>query len=238
MPNEERGRDEVTALAKQWADGAQRMVMRNRKRGSFEKLVKTILLMVVAPVVIIPAMIAGGLLLGPRGVEGLLLAPLAVFTSWFAIYYWYFGRRVRVRAIAKSDLPQLPARVDDWLDEERKKLPQAAQRTLDNLTLSLEALAPQLATLDAATPEAQQVRRLLADDLPDLVRGYVKVPVTFRQKPVHGGKSPERQLVEGLVTIEQQLGQLHERLAVEDLRALATHERYLELKYPRKDDEE
>lgn len=236
MSKQEPGLEEVTALAKSWADGAQRMVRRNRRRGSFEKLVKTLLLMFLAPFVIIPTMIAGGFLLGPRGVEGILLAPLAVFMSWAATYYWYFGRKVKARAMARSDLPQLPSRVDDWLDEERAKLPQAAQKTVDSLTLSLEALTPQLATLDAATADAQKLKRLLSEELPELVRGYAKVPAALRQQPSHGGKTPERQLVEGLERIEQQLSHLHERLAAEDLRALATHERYLELKYPRKNE--
>jgi hypothetical protein len=62
------------------------------------------------------------------------------------------------------------------------------------------------------------------------------VPRELTQKPLYGGATPERQLIDGLGTIDQQLSRLHERLAKSDLHAFATHQRYLELKYKRDDE--
>jgi hypothetical protein len=66
------------------------------------------------------------------------------------------------------------------------------------------------------------------------VNGYQKVPRALAQQASDRGPSPDRQLLEGLSTIKDQLGRLHERMAANELHALATHHRYLELKY--KDD--
>ena len=116
-------------------------------------------------------------------------------------------------------------------------LPFAAQTKLDSIAMRLEALAPQVAAVSSDRPGASELKRLLGEELPELVRGYLKVPRALQSQPLHGGLSPEKQLIEGLGTIDEQIGRLHEQLAADDLRALATHQRYLDLKYKRDDDE-
>ncbi len=217
-----------------WTSEAGRIVRRTRQRRLFERVLRSALWMMFSAFVVIPAMIAGGFLFGPRGVEGLIAAPATLFALWAWILYWYFGRKPSPRTIRKADIAQLPLQTGVWLDEQRPALPAHAQARLDSLTLRIEALTPQLATLDAQTPHAQEIRRLLAEELPELVRGYAKVPAAFREQPLYGGKSPERQLLEGLETIEQHITHVHEQLASDDLHAFATHERYLDLKYNRK----
>ncbi len=75
------------------------------------------------------------------------------------------------------------------------------------------------------------MRRLLAEELPELVRGYQKVPRALRGQPLHGGHSPDRHVIEGLATIDEEIGRMQARLAADDVRALATQQRYLEIKY-------
>jgi hypothetical protein len=164
-----------------------------------------------------------------------LLTPLAVITTWAAILFVAY-RRPRLPApvaMTQSDLPQLPARTEEWIEFQRGSLPFAAQQRLDNITIKLEALTPQLRALDPQTATAVEARRLLGEDLPELVRGYQKVPETLQRQPLHGGPSPERRLIDGLATIDEEIGRLHERLAADDLHALATQQRYLEIKYKR-----
>ncbi|MDB4975615.1 MAG: hypothetical protein JWN48_3956 [Myxococcaceae bacterium] len=201
----------------------------------FRKVVRAVLLMMFVSFVIIPAMIASGFLFGPRGVEGLIAAPAVLLLSWSAILYLTFRKKAlpSPKAIANTNLALLPAQTGDWLEEERRALPWPAQRQLDSLSERLEALTPQLQTLDPQSPSAAEVRRLLGEELPELVRGYRKVPTALAQQPLYDGPSPEKQLIEGLETIDKQIGRVHEQLAKDDLHALATHQRYLELKYKR-----
>jgi hypothetical protein len=169
----------------------------------------------------------------------MVAAPLAVLFTWGVILWWALARRRAPppsKAAVRADLPQLPAQTEQWLEDQRSGLPWAAQKQLDGLTLRIEALTPQLKALNPETPAAAEVRRLLADELPELLRSYHKVPRALTQQPLYGGPSPERQLVEGLETIDKQVARVHEQLATDDLHALATHQRFLDMKYNRKDD--
>jgi hypothetical protein len=94
-----------------------------------------------------------------------------------------------------------------------------------------------LAALDPQTVPAADFRRLVGEELPELIRGYQKVPRALQSQPLHGGPSPDRQLVAGLATIDEEIGRMHTRLATDDLHALATQQRFLESKYKRDDDE-
>jgi hypothetical protein len=191
--------------------------------------------------VVIPGMIMAGKLFGPRGVEGLGTASLVLSLSYAAILYWTFKRRpeqpAALPALPKAaEVAMLPAQTDDWLDQQRNFLPYVAHGQLDSIAQRLDALTPQVQRLDPNQPVAAELRRLLGEELPELVQSYCRVPSALRQKPLHDGPSPERQLVDGLTTIDEQIGRLHERLAADDLHALATHQRYLDLKYKRDDE--
>lgn len=209
-----------------------------RQRRALARAAKAALAIVVATSIIIPTMIATGLLLGPEGHEGLFLAPLILLTTWAAILYWTFrgnARRVRGPKLSNNasvrGLAELPAQIDEWLDEQRRFLPPATYERLDSIGARLEVLGVQLASVRTESPETADVRELLSEELPELVRSYRKVPRAFQQKALHGGESPERQLIDGLATIDEQIGRLQEQIAAGDLRKLATHQRYLELKY-------
>ncbi|MDB4989482.1 MAG: hypothetical protein JWN04_4660 [Myxococcaceae bacterium] len=232
----ERVFEEATDLIQKWSKDSRRVARRKRTKQRFRKIVRALLLMAFVTFVVIPAMIASGFLFGPRGVEGLIAAPVVLLASYAAILFFSFRRTATPKSIVKATIAQLPAQTSDWLEEERHSLPWPAQRQLDSLAQRLEALTPQLQTLDPQTPSAMEVRRLLGEELPELVRGYRKVPAALAQQPLYGGASPEKQLIEGLETIDKQIGRVHEQLAKDDLHALATHQRYLELKYKNESD--
>jgi hypothetical protein len=203
---------------------------RKRRRRTIFKLLKTGLWMMIATFVLVPLMVAGGFFYG--ALRGLVSAPLILIAAWSAIAWWMFGRRPPPpKMTVDADLARLPERTEEWIDRQRALLPAEALGSLESLSAQLESLTPQLEGLDPQQPAAVELRRLLADELPELVRGYQRVPRKLQRAPSLGGSSPERQLIDGLATIDQQLARIHERLAAEDLRALATHNRYLELKY-------
>lgn len=235
MPHPDPSLERAHQLARTWSNEAARLVRRARKRKLLTRIFRAFLWMAFTTFVVIPALIATGILLGPRGTEGIIIAPVVLFSLWSFILYWYFGRRTSARKVKKAELARLPAITGEWLDDRRGWLPHTAQATVDRMVEQLEALAPQVEGLSDAHPDAYHVRRLLAEELPELVATYRKVPQALRHKPLYEGKTPEQQLCEGLATLEEQLREIHERLAQDDLHALAVHGRYLDMKYNRKD---
>ena len=121
-------------------------------------------------------------------------------------------------------------RIEAWLETQRPALPAPATRLVDGIDLKLETLGPQLATLDPREPAAAQVRKLLCDDLTELVNGYTRLPQALRRAS-RDGESPDRQRVDGLRLVDEELGRMTGELAGGDLHRLSVQGRYLELKY-------
>lgn len=224
--------EEAAGLAIEWARDRhkQRRRRRKRRRGTFLKVLRMLAIMLLATALLFPALIAGGFFYG--AISGLLVAPLIFIAVYSAIAWWTFGRKPPpLQVTAPAEVALLPARTEEWLEEQRARLPDGAAESIDSLLLQFEDLTPQLQGLDPQQPAVVELRRLLAEELPELVHGYQRVPRKLQQQASHGGTTPERQLIDGLETIDKQLARIHERLAAEDLRALATQQRYLELKY-------
>jgi len=235
MSSIERIIEQATTLARQLSEEAKERSRRKRKRARrmLKRLVMLLGLVALSTLVIVVGMISTGLLFGPRGVEGLVTLPLVLLSVWSAIFY--FGLRVKPapRALPSTDMKLLPARTEAWLEEQRWALPAPAQNSLSSILTRLEALKPQMESLDPQSPRAFELRRLIAEELPELVEGYRKVPRALRGRPSLGGQSPDRHVIDGLATIDEQMAQLETQLSEQDLRALATQQRYLELKYKR-----
>jgi hypothetical protein len=213
---------------------------RGRRRTRAGRIVRAVLWAMFASVAFVPLLFAVGYTAGWNGIAVLIVALLSTYGG---LLHWVLRKPEPPRlppltAGAPSEgIALLPARTGDWLEQERDRLPPSAQPQLDSIGDRLDALAPQVAGLPGDDPSTQQVRRLLADELPQLISGWHKVPTALRAQPLYGGSTPERQLVEGLDTIDKQLARLHEQLAKDDLHALATHQRYLEMKYNEPDDD-
>ncbi len=132
--------------------------------------------------------------------------------------------------LAQADIRTLPLQTEIWLESQRKALPAPAVRLVDDIGQRLETLAPQLQALDNQHPAAVEIRTLLSDHLPELVRGYRAIPESMRATE-RNGRVPEAQLVEGLGVIEREIAEMSENLARDDFDRLATQNRFLELKY-------
>lgn len=205
--------------------------VRQRQRERRRKALARIFRRLVAAFVAVLAIAVGwGFIVGPLGLTGFMLAAIALVLAFAAILALSATREPTPAALATSDLPLLPQRTEEWLDKQRPLLPPPAARLVDGIGLKLEALAPQLATIDPQDPIAAQLRKLLSTELPELVNGYARVPDALRREG-RDGPSPDRQLLDGLRVVDEQLGRATEQLASGDLYKLATQGRYLELKY-------
>ena len=178
--------------------------------------------------IIIAAMIAGWFMpLGTNGVM-IVLGLLLITTLFFALLPG--ERAVSPDKLADTALTALPLKTEIWLENQRKALPAPAVTLVDSIGVKLETLAPQLERLGEQDPAAHEIRKLLADHLPELVTGYQSIPAPLRREE-RNGRVPEKQLIEGLSVIDAEIGRMSEQLASGDLDKLATQNRFLELKY-------
>lgn len=178
--------------------------------------------------IIAAAALAGWFL--PLGTNGVMIVLALIAAAALAVALTPGERRVRTEALAEVELKALPLQTELWLEGQRKALPAPAVTLVDSIGARLETLAPQLERLNPQEPAAQDVRRLLSDHLPELVTGYRNIPEPMRRTE-RNGRVPEKQLVEGLTVIEEEIDRITARLASGDLDKLATHNRFLEIKY-------
>jgi hypothetical protein len=210
------------------AVGAVRLPTRARARNT-QAIGKRLTRIVVADaVILIAAMVIGWVV--PLGIGGamLVMALLVAATLLFAM--WPAERAPTPERLASVDIKALPRQTERWLEAQRPALPAPAVTLVDRIGLRLETLAPQLARFADDAPEAIEVRKLVGEQLPAFVKDYERVPQALRTTP-RNGRTPDAELVAGLSLIEQEIGEMTQRLAQDDLDTLATRGRFLEMKY-------
>ncbi|MCC2978982.1 hypothetical protein [Sphingomonas sp. IC4-52] len=171
-----------------------------------------------------------GLAVAPLGIFGALAVMMVMMAVTLAIAFAPGPRPVTHEKLARSELKALPTQTTRWLDAQRPALPAPAVQVTDRIGLRLDTLGKQLASVEDDTPAAADIRRLVGEQLPEFIRDYQRVPSELRGAE-RNGKTPDRQLVEGLELIEREIGQLSEELARSDLDSLETRGRFLEMKY-------
>ncbi len=228
MPDPNRVVADAEALLQRVSPEGRRLAQRERQRRNRARM-KALGRAFVATIVIIFAAIAVGWVI-PIGQFGFLIALIAILAAWVVIFAMSHEPTETVQSLAASDITMLPQKTEAWLQRQRAALPAPAQRLADGIGLKLEALAPQLAGLDPREPAAAEVRKLLSVELPELIEGYARVPLSLRQDTTNG-PAPDKQLIEALNVVDSELARMSADLASGDLNKLATQGRYLELKY-------
>ncbi|MEG3180651.1 hypothetical protein [Sphingomonas sp. LT1P40] len=170
----------------------------------------------------------------PLGMGGALIVMALMIAATLFFGLMPASDEVAPEKFGEAPLARLPLQTEEWLDRQRPSLPGAAMPLLDSIGVKLDTLAMQLQTLNEGEPAAFEVRKLVGEQLPELVKGYQRVPDQLRAVDRYG-QSPDRQLVQGLSLIDEEIAQMSAQLAQGDLDALATRGRYLQVKY-RSDD--
>lgn len=163
----------------------------------------------------------------PAGaIGGAVGAVIAVF--------WVMASRRRhptPQALESAPLAALPPTAAEWLEEQCAQLPAPARSLGDALAAEIAGLRPQVTRLPEGEPAGEAVRRLLAVELPALVERYRSIPEPLRARPREGGRSADSHLLEGLGIVREEVARMSEQLAGGQFDALATQNRFLELKY-------
>lgn len=234
MPKSDRVIADAEALLQRVSPEGRRLAQRARQRRT-AAAAKTGKRIGIATAIVIFAAIVWALVIGPIGVLGFAGALAAIVVAALIILLSSQMPEETPERLGQAEIAQLPARTESWLQNQRPALPPPAARLVDGIGLRLETIAPQVAMLDPAEPAAQQLRKLIAEELPDLIQSYTRVPPSLR-KQARDGASPDARLVEGLGLVESELARMSADLASGDLHKFAVQGRYLELKY--KGDEE
>lgn len=181
------------------------------------------------------AIIGAGLAL----IIAVLSAPFTVFViGAMAVGVVYAIQRLRpqktetavAKDLTKLDLASLPLKTELWLASQRRLLPAAAQSLIDSICTRLKTLASQADAMVDGDPLANGIRRLLAEELPELISDYHKIPPAMR-KTTSDGFLPDKQLAQGLIVIDSRLAEINTILAAAPVNKLAIQARYLDLKY-------
>jgi hypothetical protein len=221
--------EQAEALLRRVSPEGRRLAARARQR-RFQAMLRRLFRAAIAALLIALGVGAFGLIVAPIGMTGLLVAALAIAIVAAIILLWPAAAAPTPEKLATAELALLPQRTEEWLERQRPALPAPAARLVDGIGIKLEALAPQLAGLDPREPAAVEVRKLIAEELPELVSGYQRVPQSLRRE-MRDGVSADKQLIDGLAVVDSELSRMTEQLAAGDLHKLATQGRYLELKY-------
>ncbi len=225
--------DAIAAARSSWsriADPGPAMPDRTpRRAGQGARRLKRIAAAVIA--ILIAAFVAG--IVTPIGIMGVFLTIVAMLAVTVAIAVWPTAvdrPPPPPEKLRTLDLKALPAQTERWLQAQRRSLPAPAQHLIDRIAERLRTLSPQLARVDPAGESADEIRRLIGEQLPAFVDDYARVPTTLRTTE-RGGRTPDAALSDGLGVIEREIAAMTERLAQGDLDSLQTRGRYLELKY-------
>lgn len=173
-----------------------------------------------------------GTIIGGIGWEGLLAG--VVVTAGAA---WLLGKypRMKLPTIAdldpmQTDVRTLVGRTELWLEGQRPALPPPAVQLVDQIGHQLDVLGAQLAQTDQNHPKAGEARKLVGEHLPGLIQGYRQIPEHLRYEE-RAGSSPNKQFIDGLSTISDEIDSVTRQLAMGSIDNLAIKSRYLEYKY-------
>lgn len=206
------------------------LATRTRRRREAEVLGRLGRIALADGAIVVAAIVAGLWMANGIGFMGAMLVAvlLIVATLFFALLP--VSDTPEAAELGQVPLKALPNTTERWLEAQRPALPAPARTLVDSIGVKLELLEPQLARLDDDAPAAHEVRKLIGEQLPELVKGYERVPKPLRAVE-RNGLSPDQQLEQGLKTIDDEIAEMTEQLAQGDLDALATRGRYLQIRY-------
>lgn len=171
-----------------------------------------------------------GTIIDGIGFSGVMITALAGAAAFYAFLRYPGMPMPTVDTLRQTDLATLAGKAEIWLEAQRPALPAPAIPLVQNIGLRLDELAPQLQTLGENDPATREVRKLVGENLPELINGYKRIPDSLKRQE-HAGKTPEQQLIDGLKVIDREIETMTGQISRGELDKLATQSRYLEIKY-------
>ena len=186
-------------------------------------------LIAVAGVVL--ATIAAGWVLNGIGLGGLFLAVIGAMVIGGVLLSYPRMTVPEPDQLAQGSLRSIVGKTELWLESQRLALPAPAVGLIDHIGVQLDALGLQLDRIGEDQPGTTEIRKLVGEDLPGLVRTYTAIPPHLRAEPRPGGGSPDSALAESLTRISGEIDSMTRQLASGTIDELAIKARYLDYKY-------
>ncbi len=200
---------------------------RRARRNTMWKRVKLIAGSLLA---IIVASSIAGIILDGIGFIGVMITFLAIVAA-VIIFGNYPKVKIPQRAdLNRGDVKQLVSRTELWLENQRPALPAPAVKIVEDIGVQLDTLGIQLEHVDQAHPAAQETRKLVGEVLPEMIDSYRKIPAHLRREE-RAGSTPDRQLVDSLGKISEEIDHVTRKMAEGSLDDLAIRTRYLDYKF-------
>lgn len=171
-----------------------------------------------------------GSIIGGLGFTGVMLTVLALVVTTLVLGMYPKIKVPRREDLMSDNVKQLVGRTELWLEHQRPALPPPAAKLVNGIGLQLDELQLQLEEVDQKHPTAMQIRKLVGEDLPEMVEGYQRIPEKLRYEQ-RAGSTPAKQLEEGLNVVSREIDSITRQLAEGSLDDLAIRTRYLDYKY-------
>ena len=167
-----------------------------------------------------------GFAVAPLSTTAFLVAGSAIAAAAGLVLCWP-GQSAAGRKISREELVALAAEAEEWLLQQRPKLPGSAIPAVDSIFFRLGDLHPQVEAMGPTSTLAWELRRLLGDHLPRLVYSYAQLPATVRDE------QPEllQRLIDGLATVDEELARICREAARSHLVTFEAQERFIETRY-------
>jgi hypothetical protein len=197
-----------------------------RRRHASSKAVR----MAIAVALIAVATIGAGLVLGGIGITGLFFAVLGGIVALIVLARWPRLEVPEIGQLNRGNVRTLVGNTELWLERQRPALPAPAVSVVDRIGSQLDVLGMQLENFGEERPEAVEIRKLVGEQLPEVVATYTRIPAHLRGE-ARDGTTPDRQVTESLGKISAEIDAVTRALAAGDIDALAVRNRYLDYKY-------
>lgn len=210
------------------------VLQRQTSRGEIERAKRFALLIGAGLAALIGLVIGWSLLIGPVKALGILMLILAAGAVFLGAGILSREAPVALKALKSGSLPAIADSTDRWLSQQRRALPAPAQTLTDQIGQRIAQLRPALEVIDEGTYEAVELKRIVGDELPDLLKRYQQVPANLRREN-RNGRVPEQDLVDGLSLIDKEIATIGKSLGAVEMDRLASQKRYLETRYQGED---
>ena len=183
-----------------------------------------------AVLVVLAVAFTAGLVLDGIGFTGLMLTGAAIVLALVVFARWPSLQPPEPGAMAKGPVRALVGNAQLWLEAQAPALPAPAVRIIEHIGGQLDLLGVQLAGLDDGAPAASDVRKLVGEHLPEVIKAYAAIPVPLRTEK-RGDVSPDEQLAQSLGRISGEIDSVTRQLADGAIDRLAIQTRFLDYKY-------